>query len=66
MRFVSRLDVRCNRMRGVKDEIKAFVPEQCRRIELPCTEVIKPERGKTVVFKTFKFGIIRFIEKLQR
>lgn len=66
MRFASRLDIRCNRMIGVKDEIKAFVPEQCRRIDLPCTEVIKPGRGKAVVFKTFKFEIIRFIEKLQR
>lgn len=52
-------------MRGVKVEIKAFVPELCRRIEFPCTEVIKPGRI-AVVFKTFKFGIIRFIEKLQR
>lgn len=42
---------------------RLFVPEQCRT-ELPRTEVIKPGRRKAVILKTFKFGIIRFIENL--
>lgn len=47
-RFAGRLDVGCKRMRAGEGETQGFVPEQCRT-ELPCTEVVKPGRGKGIV-----------------